>query len=208
MPTKAKNKLLLPRPLSWSSMLLLESSPDRWVKKYLDGEDVDIHNNGIDFGKKLAEYLESEEESDDIELEVIKDKLVRLETSEMTLNCVFKSAYGDIPLTSRIDTGNKALDAFREYKTGRGNAWSQTKAQNHGQLHFYATLMYLKTRKIPSCWLDWIVTEEVDGQVRFTGNISSFEVKLTNVDILKMKGRITKNALKIDELVRAHIKSL
>lgn len=189
-------------------MDLLEKDEKRWIRKYLNGEDVDFKNSGMLFGSKVAEHLESQEETEDLELSAIKTNLPRLEISEFALNCILKLKDGEIELTARMDTANKILDAFREYKTGRGNAWNQKKAQEHGQLHFYATIIYILTRKIPTCWLDWIETEEVDGVVRATGNIYPFEVKITLLDILKMKNRIAKNARRIDQLVRESLETL
>ncbi len=206
---KKENKLLLPRPLSWSGMNLLEKDEKRWIRKYLNGEKVDFNNSGIRFGKKVAEHLESDEETEDLALESIKNRLVRYGPKETGIKAVLKCEHGEIPLTGSMDTCKPDFTAFREVKTGRGQkAWDQEKAQNHGQNHFYATLIHINTGVIPECHLDWLQTEEIDGVVQFTGGLLSFPVKFTLLDIIKMRRRIIKNALRIDYLVRESMKDL
>jgi len=208
MKAQANKKLLLPRDLSWSSMQMLEKDERRWVKKYILGENIKFSNSGIEFGKKIADFLESDEENDNFSWEVIKAKLTRYEVSEMPIKTVLNTQYGEIPLTGKMDTGRANLEAFREVKTGRGEAWNQEKANNHGQLYFYATIIFNLTNKIPDVHLDWIKTQEINGVVQLTGEIVPFKIEITHMDIIKMRARIIKNARRIDYLVRQHMKTL
>lgn len=203
---KNNQQLILPRPLSWSGMTLLEANEEAWVAKYLNGEDVDFSNDGMSFGKRLADHLE--EETDDIEMGVIGSQLIPLDNQEFPLSCELKTVKGKIPLFGKLDRSSVDLGAIREVKTGQGEAWTQAKAEKHGQLHFYATMIHTLKRKIPTIWLDWVKTEKIDGGVFFTGQIKSFEVKLNLVDILKMKKRILKNAIRIDYLTTQHLKNI
>lgn len=205
---KPENKLLLPRPLSWSSMSLLEKDEARWIRKYLKGEKVDFTNAGMRFGKKVADHLESTEETDDMELSSIKSLLPRYEVTEMHLKCFLQCPLGDIELIGQCDTAEKDLSAFREVKTGLAGSWSDSKAQRHGQLHFYATMIYIITGNIPKAHLDWLKTVKGERENNFTGELVSFYVKLAEIDIMKMRLRIIKNARRIDELVRTEMKSL
>lgn len=200
-----KQSLMLPRPLSWSSMNLLETDERRWIAKYLEGKEVNLNNSGIRFGKRFAEHLEKK--TDDIEFQVITKELIHYDKPEMPLSCVFHSSEGDISLIGSADSAKADLSAFRERKTGR-IPWNQKKAQNHGQMHFYGFMIQTMTKKIPDAWLDWLETEESMQQVSFTGRIEMFHVLLSPLDMLKMKARIIKAAKRIDQLVRNHIKTL
>ena len=208
-----KKQLLLPRPLSWSSLHLLETDERRWVAKYLEGKEVNFNNSGIRFGKKFAERLEgkkdieSENEAEEVEFAAITKAIIHYEKPEMPLSCVFHSEDGDIPLIGSADTAMLDLSAFRERKTGRVR-WTQQKAQEHGQMHFYAFEIFLITKKIPKAHLDWLETEESFGVVSFTGLVRPFEVIITPVDIINMKRRILKAARRIDYLVRQQTKKL
>ena len=207
MPKPTKSKLLLPRPLSWSGMSLFETNPRLWIKKYLDGEDVGYSNSGQRFGKKMSEHIEGDEETEDIELSTIKSQLKLLQKRNLPISCILKSVYGDIPLFGRLDTANSNLGAFKDHKTGI-NGWTQKKADGYGQLHFYATMIYLIKGKIPKAGIDWIKTINEKGEINVTGEIESFEVKITMSQVLDMMSRITKNAVEIDKLTKKHIKDL
>lgn len=206
MKTQA-NKLLLPRPLSWSGMSMLEKDEPRWIKKYIDGKDVKFSNSGIEYGRKVDEYLGGDNETDDLSLLVIKDQVPRYELRKHKFSALLKSEYGDIELFGELDTSKEDFSIARDYKTGRV-PWTQDKANKHGQFLFYATMIFLNTGKIPQFFVDWLETEERNGIVRYTGKHKTFEVKFTQVDIIKMKLRIIKNARRIDQLVRKGIKSL
>lgn len=205
---QTKTKLMLPRPLSWSSMNLLENDERRWIAKYLHGKEVNPNNSGIRFGKRFSQHLEApDKENPDIEFEVASKGIIHYDKPEMPLSATLRVAEGEIPLIGSADTAKLDLSAFRERKTGRV-PWNQAKAQAHGQMHFYAFIIFLMTKRIPDAHLDWLETEESMGMVSFTGNIQAFHVKLEPIDIIKMKRRIVKNALRIDQLVRQNIKSL
>ena len=207
MPKPIKSKLLLPRPLSWSGMFLFESNPTLWEKKYLDGEDVMFSNAGLRFGKKMAEHIEGDEETEDIELSAIKSRLKLLQKRNMPLSCVLNSIHGAIPLFGVLDTAESNLEAFRDQKTGV-TGWTQRKADGYGQLHFYATMIYLIKGKITKAGIYWIKTVNENGEISATGEIESFEVTITMPRILEMMFRITKNAVAIDKITREHIKNL
>lgn len=207
MKTLPKDKLLLPRPISWSGMTMLEKQEAKWILKYIEGKKINFDNSGIRFGRKVDEFLGGDEETDDISLAVIKDQVVRYELRKHVIKSTLKSEHGDIELLGELDTAKEDFSIFRDYKTGRG-IWTQKKADTHGQFHFYATMIFLNTGKIPKCFVDWMQTEEINGEVQYTGKLQTFEVKITHVEIIRMKLRIIKNAKRIDYLVRKSMKSL
>jgi hypothetical protein len=188
---------LLPLPrghLSWSGLSLWETSPTAWREKYLLNQDQHT-NSGMVFGKYIAEKLEEVVSSDPV-IEKLRADLPRYDVPELEIDPMWKG----IQLLGRIDSYRSTDHAFREYKTGRrdkaGKApWNSLKARLHGQLAFYAFMIWLRTKKIPpQVHLDWIETEEIGGKVRLTGHIESFEVPMNLMTVLNMGVRIERAA--------------
>ena len=123
-----------------------------------------------------------------------------------------KTKHGWFTVLGRPDTLNSVTKAFREYKTGKGK-WTQTKAQNHPQMIFYAMLVYLKHGVVLNeAYLDWIETQDVeegfideDGfdwgkvkRVKPTGNVEHFHVTFTLGQILQCIAETIKVAEEIE----------
>jgi len=90
-----------------------------------------------------------------------------------------------------LDNSLESLDEFREFKTWK-NPWTQERADNHWQIHFYAMLIEAKTGKLPKkAYLDWIVTENNENwDIIPTWEIKTFEVEIDPKKIKKLKDRI------------------
>lgn len=174
-------------------MTLWETSKKRYVEKYFYKDAKDISTKEMDLGSDFGLFMELGGEH----LGVGKCDIAE------HIFCV--DCYG-VLLYLKLDTCMKDYSVFREYKTGRV-PWTQGKANKHGQLLFYATGIYLKTKKIPKVYLDWLETEVVDGKVEFTGKTASFEVVFGLKDILEMMSRIRKNAIAIDKCYREHLEN-
>jgi hypothetical protein len=99
-------------------------------------------------------------------------------------------------------TAKKDLTEFREYKTGM-REWTQAKVNTHGQLIFYAVMIWLKTGKLPECWLDWIRTEYDEyGEIKVTGEWKSFKRRpFSLVEVGSMLKRIEKAVATIGGLM-------
>lgn len=203
----SKNKILLPRALSYSGMTLWETDKARFIRKYFEGEDVDIKSKFIDFGKRFAEHLEGVKKSDDVVWTILKRRLPRYQKREFELQCVLSTIYGKLPMFAKLDTAKAILSGFREYKTGT-IPWTQKRAEKHSQLFFYGLMIYELTKKIPDCHLDWIQTVNNENEIMPTGNIESFEVELTKSSLLKMRQRVIKNALEISDAYKKFLKTL
>ena len=82
------------------------------------------------------------------------------------------------------------LQSFREFKTGK-TPWTQERANEHGQLYFYAMLIESKTGQLPKkAYLDWIITtENENGEIVPHWDIQTFEVEIKKekVETLKKK---------------------
>lgn len=201
---------MLPRGyLSWSQLQLFESSEANYIKKYIEGEEYEIDNSGLRFGKTIAELLDETRKPETEADYLLLNALVRYRNMEYERYVDFHTEYGTVRLLVRIDTYSDLDHAFREYKTGR-IAWTQAKADKHGQNGFYSFALYMDDgkRRIPMSHLDWIETIEESGEVRMTGKIQSFKNTKTLVDIMVMAQRITKAAIRIDWLMRAKIDSI
>lgn len=190
----------LPRGhLSWSGLNCWEHSPREYVEKYILHQPQRT-NSGMDFGKYVSEGLESEQP--DAIIAALKGRLPAYDKREEAIGVIYRG----ISLVGRIDTYRGSDGAFREYKTGRrdklGNPpWTPAKAKAHGQIAFYAFMLWLKTKKVPpTAYLDWIETEvRQDGTVGLAEHIHSFEVPITMPMLLDIGGRIEKAAREINK---------
>jgi len=196
-------ELLLPRGyLSWTQLNTFERSPKQYYKHYILGE-PSFENDAMRFGKKLADALEGNDAGDDETITMLCSLLPKYKTMEKELDAIT----GDIKILGKIDNFNNRNKAFKEYKTGMVK-WTQPKVDKHGQLLFYATLIYLTYGIIPpKIELVWAETKrDEDGQIYATGRIEVFERKIKLVDILKFMARICKTAKGISRMYQDEIK--
>ncbi len=202
-------KLLSPRGyLSHTQIDMFRRSPERYIRKYIRGEDMDFQNSGIEYGKKLSDALENGEYGDDELLKTVGSLLPRYSSPEHELRVTMDTNHGKVDLLGKLDSFDPKTTSFIEYKSGRVK-WSQEKANKNNQLKQYATMIWLLYGKMPpDVQLIWIQTEEVDGEVRFTGRIESYPVKVTLGDVIEYMATATKVALQIDHEYRKHLKSL
>lgn len=193
--------MITPREyLSWSSMDLLERSPDKWVMYYI--ENVKMRpNSGQEFGRMMADGLEKGELTGDLGLDIVIEQMPKLETQEYELHALLKRGKKEpIKLFSRLDTAMEDLSAFDEYKSGQ-TPWTQTKVDGSGQITFYATAAYLKTGKLTKdIHLDYVPTEKVHGRIRVVGTIQRFRTQRSMTDILKMMVRMRRAWDQIEQI--------
>ena len=196
MKSQPKKPYNLPKPyLSWSSLNLWEKSPKQYIKRYFYGE-AGFENEAMRFGKEMAERFDSKEDHSDEVINMVATILPGNGITEYALEVPFLG-YG-IDLYGKFDLYHPHTRILRERKTGKLE-WTQIKAQSHGQLAFYAFMLWVDKKRLPKeIWLDWIETEESeDGVIRLTGSIKSFKVTLTMLDIFKMGARIKRAAKEI-----------
>ncbi len=206
---------MTPKPyLSQSSMILLEKNPEKWKEVYLYGGRMPI-NRGMAFGKKMATALENDEDTDDIELNAImvtipkfevRDKIIQdpngveveyynRETDKIEIVKLpyIKDGNTKIPILCKPDTSKLDLTGFKEYKTSQ-KRWTQRQVDENDQITFYATGMYLITKKIPiDIELDEIETMTNEkGQVVATGKVYRHHTVRSMSQILNMMVRMKK----------------
>ncbi len=169
--------------ISWSQMVLVERSPWAYVERYLGGG-YEIENKYMNLGKRLAERMELGLPTSDKLIEHLALFLPKCEKQEYEMEVDFKG----IPMKGKLDQFSPRTKEIRELKTGK--RWTQNMANSHGQLKFYATMVYVKFGIIPKIFLDWCPTRETeDGGIEMTGAIKTFEVKLRFSDIILFRIR-------------------
>lgn len=200
-------------------MATFEMSPEKYIEKYIYGKKERISRN-IKYGSDLAEGLKDEEATGDPLLDLVMVKLPKYERMDLPIEyippyptdgtcklitfertgqqyCIpiLKIGKEKIPLLAVPDTAKVDLTAFKEYKTSV-RKWTQKMADESGQITFYATAIWLITKKIP----ENIEIELVNiplyydelGRLHPTGEIIRLTTKRTMVDIIKMISRIRK----------------
>jgi len=192
---------MTPKPyLSFSQMTLVERSPQKYIEQYIYGEKQRTNRN-MAYGSMLAEGLENDKASGDPILDLMMAKIPKFELMDKAFQVELKLKDKIIPLLAKPDTAKKDYSAFKEYKTSL-RKWTSKMADESGQITFYATCMWLKTKKIPSDieLVDVQVEYLPDGSLQPTGEMFIFKTKRTMVDIIKMIARIKRAWIKINEL--------
>lgn len=198
-----------PRPyLSYSQMSTFEMNPRKFLELYFYENKQRVSRNMV-YGSKLAYGLENEESTGDVLLdlamarlpkfalmdEVVEDKrgievIDPHSGQKHTVPCV-KNGKENIPILAKPDTAKGDLSAFKEYKTSTVK-WNQQKADQSGQITFYATAIWLATGKIPEdIELVNVQTEyQPDGNMTVTGEIWRFKTTRSLTDVIRMQSRI------------------
>lgn len=195
--------------LSWSSMDLLERDEKKWIEQYIYGQKNRI-NRGMAFGKIMADSLETSEASGDIMLDLTIERIPKFEIMDQPFTAELKVGKKIIHIHCRPDTMKSDMSAFKEYKTGQ-ESWSQKKVDNHGQITFYTTGMFLKTGKIPQdIELVHIETEKeykgaLDSKLRATGEIKRYKTVRTMSQVLNMMVRMKKAWEKIEKITEQEL---
>lgn len=200
-------KLLNPRGyLSWTQIDMWLRNPETYIKRYIhDG--AGFENSGMRFGKTASEALEGGETTDGA-MEALVALLPHYSKREHEIRATLKTPKGEVVLLGKLDTYDPKAPRFREYKTGRVK-WTQARADRHKQIPHYGALIYLDAGCLPTeAWLDWAETVEEDGEVRLTGTIQSFKVKLTTQGVLEYLALASRVAQEIDVAYRNELHKL
>jgi hypothetical protein len=191
--------------LSWSQYTMFHGSRRSYWKSYgLDGGGFDsIHlKKGKQFAEFLAHGLLQEmvmTESDISMLSILNTP--KLEMMETKLELVHEGH----KFLSFIDSSQLDGSEFYEYKTGK-HPWTQQKVDDHKQLLFYATMMWLESGKkvIPTSTLYWIETKDVlddDNKITdvvYTGQIESFKREFTEAELVMFAADMVQTCVDIE----------
>lgn len=202
--------MLTPKPyLSWSQLDLVERSEERYIEQYIGGQKSRI-NRAMAYGKTMAEGLENDEMTGDPVLDMVMMNLPKFENRDKQFIAELKDGKEIIPILAKPDTHKTDMTAFKEYKTAN-ERWTRKRAQESGQVKFYATAMFLITKKIPfDIELIDVATRQIiddeTGQVKgieATGEFFRHPVQVNMTDILNMIVRMKKGWRKIGQLYEA-----
>jgi len=153
-------------------------------------------------GKRLSEVLETREETGDEAL----DNLVSLFPNYPEREYEIKASLDgvDVPLFGRLDCFDSERLRIGEIKSGR--LWTQKMVDESGQLKMYALLVWLTYKRAPAeVILYWAKTQYTDnGELKFTGEIESFETKITLDDVLIFSDRVREAWAGIKNLCEEH----
>lgn len=157
-------KYNLPRGyLSYSAYTLWNQSKDRFARKYFLGED-DFSTAETEFGKKIAEQLETERD----------DEIIPYTHSEYDIK---EELVPGLMLLGRLDGFDEDTLKVSEIKSGHRNKdgkapWDRLKVRKHKQLPFYCLLVLLKFGKYnPDVTLQWLETEFKKDKIEFDGHV-------------------------------------
>jgi hypothetical protein len=176
------------------------ASPDRYKKLYFDSDQsYALSNSGLDYGSIFADALEHSKETGNILTDTALELLPKYDVRDKEISVDLKTKDGWVTLLGRPDMLDSETLAFREVKTGRVK-WTQSKADKHMQLKFYAVMIYQQHKVVPpSIFLDWVETAKNEvGEVEPTGHIESFEVVIKLKDILEMCALISRVVKEIE----------
>lgn len=179
-PTKAQIAAWRARPYSWSQHSSFEYDPWQWYCRYILGHDME-ETPELKFGKKFADAVEW------------GTPMAPLTVYKFTEHCV-KAVYDKFEVLGYLDSYDKE-NKLAEYKTGK-KKWDQKRVDQHGQLTFYAFLLWLRDKKKPEdleMILQWVPTcYRADFSYGFTDPavVHTFETRRTMSDVLKMAGEI------------------
>ena len=165
--------------LSWSQLNLWEQDPNEYIRQYVYGEKKPPSKE-MDFGSKIAKMLETGIMDDGYEFLV---NVPRYALAEAVIEIDLPHKKGIVPLLAKLDSVKDDLSAFYEYKTGK-SPWTQARADQNGQVTFYAMCIWLKTRQIPKCSIVWLPTTDNKGGIKATGELKEFETERSLADIL------------------------
>lgn len=161
--------MILPRPhISYSQYILWKQSPDRYKRKYFEGED-DFNTVETRFGKEFAQKLEDGGSHDGVVPYDISEYEIKVELVP------------GLMLLGKLDGFREKDLGIVELKTGHKNKagkspWDNVKVRKHKQLPFYCLLVQLKHGSYnPDVVLQWLETEFANNTVEFDGHILTCE---------------------------------
>lgn len=196
--------------LSWTQLNLLETNEKDWIRYYIFKEKRHT-NDGMEYGKKLSEALEVGGLSGDPMLDLALAQIPMFEVSELEIQTDWETKNGKnkliIPLLAQLDTCKKDMSAFKEFKTGQ-KLWTPKEVHESGQITFYATIIWLATKKIPKD-IEHIgipTKRQPDGKIEATGDVYNIPTQRKMADILKMLARMKKAWLRREELKAQYAK--
>lgn len=175
--------------LSYSQLILIESSPKGYIDRYLKGKVLETES--LSFGKKVAEAKERNKPSKDPEVEIARILLPDYPEREVEMFAETKHCQ----IFSKFDGLNRDIPKIGDHKTGY-KEWTQERVNKDSQLTFYSYNYFLNENEIPLLGIDWFNRE--------TQEVTSFETTRTMKDLLEIDLRIKKAWDKIERVCKEY----
>lgn len=211
---KKKKYIQLPKEyISFSQLALWQNDPERYKDLYFDNRDeLRNSNRGMEYGKVVADALEKGIDTGDLLTDAGMLLLPKYDISDVEFRTEMNTKEGIVVLLAKPDSLDSVTKSFYEYKTGK-TVWTQKKAQDHLQMWFYATAIYIKYKIIPrGVKLVWIQTEAQTTSSGFeviqpTGRVLELPVTFSVGGILKTMALISKVAKEIEIAFASHVRN-
>lgn len=197
-------KYILPRGyLSHTQVQLFKKSPTDYVRRYLEGEKVEM-NGYMELGHYIAEELEKKKSKDSA------IEHIRLLTPNYSRREHEIKVGGTIPLLIKMDACDLPPKTLRlgEYKSTT-KIWTQKKVDADPQITFYNLVLYKKYKKFPKETLLHCAETKFDenDNLYLTGRVETFITKRTLRQVLSFEAELHRVAKGITELVKKHRKN-
>ncbi len=207
----SKRYIQIPRGyISYSQLALWKANKKKYADMYFDQRDeLRTTNAGMEYGKVVADALEHGIQTGDLLTDASMQLLPKYDVADQDFIAELKTKDGWVKMLAKPDSFSSITKDFLEYKTAK-TMWTQKQAQNHLQMHFYATCIYLRWKIIPSAKLICIETEWLEGEggervVVPTGKVEEFPVTFTTKDILSTMALVSNAAKEIELAWASHI---
>lgn len=197
-------------------MALWLTSPKKYADLYFDNRDeLRTTNSGQIYGKVVSDALEQENETGDLLTDSAMLLLPKYDIRDKQFDVDVKTKDGWLKLVAKPDFMDSTTKNFVEVKTGV-HPWTQSKAQNHLQMIFYAVVIWQKYGvKNAGAKLAWIETERVmkfDDTGRHiipkiipTGRVETFDVTFTSMQYLDTLQQMVTVAKEIEIAWASHV---
>lgn len=199
-------------------------SPERYADQYIYGKKHRISRN-LAYGSSMADGLKDGEATGDPMLDLMMSRIPKFDRMDKPIEDkkrgvevvnphdgkkykvpVLENGNDPIPLLAVPDSAKRTYSAFKEYKTSV-RKWTQKMVDESGQITFYATAIWLATKKIPKD-IKLVAVElayDRDGRLYPTGNLHRFPTTRTMTDVLKMTRRMRNAWSGIKELCESEL---
>lgn len=161
------------RPLSWSALSSFEWSPEAWHSRYILNQ-TEEPTEELKFGKMIDERLQAD-----------PTFMPHVERFPI-LQHKMEANLGKIPLIGFADGFRREPPALKDDKTG-AKIWDRARADETGQLTFYALLLWL-TEKIKP--------ESVDFSIWWMPTVKGGDFKISLIDEKDVKVFHTKRTMR------------
>lgn len=199
-----KIKIWKARPYSWSQHSSFDWDKEQWFSSYVLG----IRGEGsaaMAYGNVVGESIATDKPLSGVPRQVHMEYEVRAKLGDIDLIGFFDSySCGEARCCPPVE---KRLE---EYKTSTNvTKWNQKSVDEHGQLTFYAMLMYLRDKVRPEdihMRLHWIPTaEQQDFSIAVSGKHKTFPTMRTMKEVFSLMVAIKKRRKEMEAYARKRL---